>query len=487
MNTQTVEKIQYSIRQASLLSDDEWEHLATLTRESFRERAEEGLSMKPNQIYGIGLKRWAGESGVLIIARNAAGASCAYLLYTPHTPANGENFAYLEIIAISPAYKRSGIGKELINHLEQECLHKGYTFIGSDTGTLAKSSVRFHLKCGFKRWSYTHFDHTNYYSVCFRKYLNKASKPAFHGLRLCFDWMWTHLRCRKSGQMAFLPRLKRHILRDVEQYSIAGEEMTLAEVQQHAYDLLEYFVQFCNKYQLRYMLCYGTLLGAVRHKGFIPWDDDVDITMPLPDYEKFIELFTANNTQSHVDVWHGAKHNAIIPFAMLVDKRTAVITMGRDKEHTHPVAIDIFPAFSINDDDNQAQQHINEIVDTVILTHKCLNIARRNPLKYAYRLLCNGYVSERLLHKIDALIHKHPWGSTKRVRILSLGERELMALPADCFDNSIDYEFEKGLFKIPAQYHELLRENYGDYQQLPAVEQRAPFSLKVLKLPQNNT
>lgn len=485
MNALDKNEIQYTTHEAIELSDEEWENLAALTRESFRERAIDGLRMKPNQIYGVGLKHWAGKEGRLIIAQG--NTVCGYALYKPRTNRSGVRFIDLEIVAISPEYKRAGIGKRLIEILEQFASSMDCSFIGSVTSTKAKSSVRFHTKCGFEKWTYMHFSHNNYYSICFRKYLNGALRPKFHCFRRWFDWIWTHSRCRESGQISSLSRLKRHVLRDVDQYSIAGEEMSLKEVQSHAFDLLEYFVQFCNQFNLRYMLCYGSLLGAVRHKGFIPWDDDVDVTMPLPDYEKFIDLFIANNTYSHVDVVHGVKHNAIIPFAMLVDKRTAAITGNRDKEHTHPLAIDIFPAFAIPDEDYHAQQHIHEIVKLVILTHKCKNIVRRNPIKYAYRLICNGFVSEHLLNKIDQLIHKYPWGSTQRVRVLSLGETELMALPVDCFETAIDCEFEKGKFKIPAQYHELLSENYGDYRQLPPEEQRIPFSSKVLKIHKDNT
>ena len=65
-------------------------------------------------------------------------------------------------------------------------------------------------------------------------------------------------------------------------------------------DLLQKTVDFCENSGLRYFLCGGTLIGAIRHKGYIPWDDDIDIAMPRPDYEKFIRIF--NRPQNYYQV-----------------------------------------------------------------------------------------------------------------------------------------------------------------------------------------
>ena len=71
------------------------------------------------------------------------------------------------------------------------------------------------------------------------------------------------------------------------------KELSLEEIQNGSFQVLLKFKELCEKLNLRYWLCYGTLIGAVRHKGFIPWDDDVDVQMPREDYEKFIDNFIA--------------------------------------------------------------------------------------------------------------------------------------------------------------------------------------------------
>ena len=69
------------------------------------------------------------------------------------------------------------------------------------------------------------------------------------------------------------------------------KELHLEAIQRIGFELLVEFKQFCEKNGLRYYICFGTLIGAVRHQGFIPWDDDIDVIMPRPDFERFQQLY----------------------------------------------------------------------------------------------------------------------------------------------------------------------------------------------------
>ena len=127
-------------------------------------------------------------------------------------------------------------------------------------------------------------------------------------------------------------------------YHISNKTKKIWYTQIHLY---EEFDKFCKKFNLKYYAGYGTLLGAVRHKGFIPWDDDMDFTMPRPDYQRMVELAPAHfNYPIYFQNYHTEpKASVIYNFSRLRNEET--IYLGKDSSETrndHPgIFIDIFP------------------------------------------------------------------------------------------------------------------------------------------------
>lgn len=99
------------------------------------------------------------------------------------------------------------------------------------------------------------------------------------------------------------------------------KELTSSEIKKAELDILIAFDEFCREHKLRYFLSSGTLLGAIRHKGFIPWDDDIDVSMPRPDYEKFYELTKFNPIQKKfiTSVYRKCLNKTYFPFMKIVD------------------------------------------------------------------------------------------------------------------------------------------------------------------------
>ena len=121
-----------------------------------------------------------------------------------------------------------------------------------------------------------------------------------------------------------------------------GNRLTLTEIKQVELGILDYIVDICNKYNLIYYLSYGTLIGAIRHKGFIPWDDDIDISMPRDDYEKFLKITSSGQINS--------KYKCLVPlvdgyyyeFAKVIDTSTIVEDVSVQSTE-NGVWVDIFP------------------------------------------------------------------------------------------------------------------------------------------------
>ena len=119
--------------------------------------------------------------------------------------------------------------------------------------------------------------------------------------------------------------------------SINNEEAKKIE-----FKVLVEFAKYCDENNLRYHLAYGTLLGAVRHKGFIPWDNDIDVTMPRPDYEKFRKLVCEKEVASNISCLD-YKYCDTFPFIKLVDNRTICKEHFLVTESNMGLYIDVFP------------------------------------------------------------------------------------------------------------------------------------------------
>ena len=98
------------------------------------------------------------------------------------------------------------------------------------------------------------------------------------------------------------------------------QQLSLREVQLEELELLKDFDQFCKKHNLKYSLCYGTLIGAARHKGFIPWDDDIDVCMPRPDYERLLTLKASYDHDGLELIANPINHSLDSTYAAIVNR-----------------------------------------------------------------------------------------------------------------------------------------------------------------------
>lgn len=258
------------------------------------------------------------------------------------------------------------------------------------------------------------------------------------------------------------------------------KKLTLKEMQETELDLLVKFDRICRDNSFAYSLHGGTLLGAVRHKGFIPWDDDVDIWMPREDYEKFLAYCMNNKTDfKMVSVRNDRKYSLL--YTRIYDDRTVVKGehfIGLNKG----LHIDIIPFDYIGKDLNYLQSRKRFIIKNIYwglykrnpLFHflkkehgiiRNLRTVFLYPLKY---FLSNAYIEKRNLKPFE----KFNYENSDYVCQLTTVNAYKRYYKKIIFDGYTDADFEGHKFKITKEYDYFLTKRYGDYMKLPPEEER---------------
>ena len=257
------------------------------------------------------------------------------------------------------------------------------------------------------------------------------------------------------------------------------ERDVLRKVQLTQLEIAKEIRRVCEENDIPYFLCDGTLLGAVRHGGFIPWDDDMDLGMLRKDYEQFCRIAPQKLGKAYMlQTWH-TDPNYALPFAKIRKRGTLYLEAKSSRLEENGFFVDIFP-FDYVPEKKEAQ---------VKLCANLLGIFRVKLMKSGYtpwmendRIIWKkriGYLyyqmkamltsGEKLTLDFDALATQ-----TGRTKILC----EQSALPkpdyyaTDWCESLTEMTFEGESFKAPAQYDAYLRSLYGDYMQLPPEDQR---------------
>lgn len=235
--------------------------------------------------------------------------------------------------------------------------------------------------------------------------------------------------------------------------------------------MLKQFHKVCVANNLVYYLAGGTMIGAVRHQGFIPWDDDVDVVMPRNDYEKFKKnASTILPANLEIKFYENTK-NSPMHYIKLIDKNTTLIE-NKYRNYFEGVYIDVFPldgAPELLFNRKKIQRKAN-IYISLILNHCYTN--GRDGIRQIYGYIARTFDLSWLHLKLEKIITQFPYESSKYVGnyLGSYGEKEFV--PKECFGKPILYCFEDTEFYGPQNYDLYLSSIYGDYMQLPPVNQR---------------
>ena len=260
---------------------------------------------------------------------------------------------------------------------------------------------------------------------------------------------------------------------------------TLRKVQLAQLEIGKEIKRVCDENGIKYFLDSGTLLGAIRHKGFIPWDDDMDMGMLREDYERFIEIAPKElKPEYFLQTW---KTDKSYPYAFAkIRKGTVFIEAVSQKTNAHnEIFVDVFP-YDIYPDDETVRTKLTKKIMllkyslwmkdgmTPWLRHKSvldrLLVKAKYVPHYFYALT---HSRDAMIAEYEKLMPMHN-AETSKYYVEQSGGTPFgkWIIPTECFKDFIEVKFEDTMFLVPEKYDLYLKTVYGDYMQLPPVEKR---------------
>lgn len=237
-------------------------------------------------------------------------------------------------------------------------------------------------------------------------------------------------------------------------------------------ELLNSVSEFCEKNNLEYFLAYGTLIGAVRHKGFIPWDDDIDLIMKREDYEVFIRTFNEHHRDHKVYTCKNTQWYPF-PYAKISHELTVLKEENDNMTGEIGVNIDLFPLDYIPED-KKILKKIKLQYNILMLKSIKINGERsflKNTILRVSKVLFKGRSANGIAREIDR-IASSTYDRSGNMGNIVFTEKDTDHASAEAFATSVMGEFEGSMYHIPKGYDEWLTNFYGDYMALPPVESR---------------
>ncbi len=253
------------------------------------------------------------------------------------------------------------------------------------------------------------------------------------------------------------------------------EKMSSEEVKRVQIGILDYVDQYCREHGIKYWIDYGTLLGAVRHGGYIPWDDDIDISMLRSDYEKFKQSFNASGEQRYQFICvdnYPAFHNII---GKVLDTNTVLYEPAVNGVKL-AVNIDISILDNAPDNDRAIKNIYNKYnlyryfhhVQSGLYSSRLsrVKLAVSKVLHLLFKLLPENYFVKKQIKSMSR------YANTDTDKVANFTQRKWWVYNKSAFTSTVPIEFEGKTYTAPSDYKGWLRTCYGDYMTLPPVEER---------------
>jgi len=270
---------------------------------------------------------------------------------------------------------------------------------------------------------------------------------------------------------------------------MAVDQETLIKLQKVEAEILDEFVRICDENKLSYFLHAGTLLGAVRHKGFIPWDDDVDVGMPRNDYEKFIDIYNKLNETNYYVLSYKSKGKIAQYyqyFAKLCKNRTVFAEDYRDPVSYPGIYIDIWPFDNCVLFFAPLQTKLIKIIFKLYRLKAHIIVPQKKYKIFISKLLCCFFSLKFMDYFHQRLYLIFNRFNTKYISFFCgiYGYKKETHKYTDVFPLSKVY-FEGKYYNAPGNWDLFLREMYGNYMELPPLEKQINHEPKYIIFGEN--
>lgn len=273
-----------------------------------------------------------------------------------------------------------------------------------------------------------------------------------------------------------------------------NENGSIRQVQKMTLSLLKKFIQICEENQLRYYIAGGALIGAYRHNGFIPWDDDVDVIMPRKDYDSFVAI-VMNGIPDGYDIcnrytdsnWHFA-------MSQFIDTESEVeIHLAEKPRHAH-IWIDVFPIDGVPNNKFKRFIHIKRVMfyrymiqianlKTQVDAHRKRPWYEKAVLKVTRIIPIGVFINTaKTLDKMECILKKYDFDSCDYAGDLLGRYREKEVMPREVFGTAKLHGFEEIQVSVPENSEYFLRTIYGEYMKLPSKENQIAHGVKVIRM-----
>ena len=248
----------------------------------------------------------------------------------------------------------------------------------------------------------------------------------------------------------------------------------MTELQEKLLGIFSWYHDFCENNGLTYFALGGTALGAVRHNGFIPWDDDIDVGMPRKDYERFLDISKTIDKNSRYTVeFPSDKKDYVYPFAKVYDKETTLVENTRYKTK-RGIYIDVFPIDGVGNTEKEATVYYKKVDRYIAFFHTRVCALRKGRKLYKNAAILISrcipdflFKPQNMLKKIDILSKRHSFENCKFVANFVGNWHEKEIMNKEWIGNLKLCNFEQLKMYILENYDAYLTHMYGDYMTPP--------------------